>query len=109
MTNRTEGATTDAPRSNGPTRRDALGRGLIAIAGIALAGVSARQARAQQPKLAQSAVQYVERYAVEGKDCDDCMHYIDGPTRNAPGTCKIVEGAISPHGHCIAFVPKPPR
>ena len=42
-----------------------------------------------------------------GKDCDDCMHYIAPATARDPATCRIVDGAISPHGHCIAFTPKP--
>jgi hypothetical protein len=29
-----------------------------------------------------------------------------GKTAHALGTCKIVDGEISPHGHCIAFTPR---
>jgi hypothetical protein len=46
---------------------------------------------------------------MEGKDCDDCSQFVPGATPDAPGTCRIVEGAISPHGHCIAFTPKARR
>ena len=43
----------------------------------------------------------------EGKDCDDCSQFVPGETATDLGTCKIVEGAINPHGHCFAFTPKP--
>jgi hypothetical protein len=35
------------------------------------------------------------------------MQFIPGATPKANGTCKVVEGVISPHGYCIAFTPKP--
>lgn len=108
MKNRREDTKPDALRIDG-LRRAALGRGLIAIAGVAFATVSTRNAWGQQAKLAQSAVEYVDRFAVDGKDCDDCIHFIAAPSRGAPGTCRIVEGTINPHGHCIAFVPKTSR
>ena len=67
------------------------------------------QAWAAPAKLAKEAVKYVEVSADKGKDCDDCTQFIAGGWANAPGSCKIVEGAISPHGHCIAFSLKPKR
>lgn len=41
-----------------------------------------------------------------GKDCDDCIHFIPGKSAKAMGTCKIVEGPISPSGWCIEFQQK---
>ena len=35
--------------------------------------------------------------------------FIAGKTAKDLGTCKIVEGKINPHGHCIAFSPKPKK
>lgn len=55
-------------------------------------------------KLAKSDVHYTDRSPAEGRDCDDCRHFIPGRTPDAPGSCRIVEGPISPHGHCAAFV-----
>jgi hypothetical protein len=49
----------------------------------------------------------VDAGKVEGKDCDDCSQFVPGKTARDLGTCKIVEGEINPHGHCIAFTPKP--
>jgi hypothetical protein len=59
-------------------------------------------------KLAKAEVKYQDKPNA-GKDCDDCLQFILGATPNAKGTCKVVEGAISPHGYCIAFAPKPKR
>ena len=60
-------------------------------------------------KLAKSTVQYVDDGKVEGRDCDDCSQWLPGRTAKALGTCRIVEGPINPHGHCVAFSPKPKR
>ena len=94
---------------NSLSRRDALQRGLGAITGVALVSVAATGAWAADNKLAKSAVQYVDAGKDEGKDCDDCSQFIAGKTANDLGTCKIVEGKINPHGHCIAFSPKPKK
>jgi hypothetical protein len=61
--------------------------------------------RAIAAKIAKSEVKYQDKPKA-GKDCDDCMHFVPGPSAKAPGTCKVVEGAVSPHGYCIAFTPK---
>ena len=92
---------------SGASRRDALQRGLGAIAGVAIVWVAQSSALAAQNKLTKAAVQYVDAGTVEGKDCDDCSQFVAGKTAKDPATCKIVEGEINPHGHCIAFTPKP--
>jgi|1186.fasta_scaffold1139857_2 hypothetical protein len=56
-------------------------------------------------KLAKGDVQYQDR-PKDGKDCDDCMHYVRG-ANGAPSTCKVVDGPISPHGYCLAFTRQP--
>ena len=56
---------------------------------------------ARAAKLAKADVQYQDR-PKDGKDCDDCMHFLPGPIPS----CKVVEGAISPHGYCLAFTRK---
>ena len=94
---------------DGASRRVALQHGLVAITGVALVGVAETSAWAAETKLAKSAVQYVDAGKDEGKDCDDCMQFVPGKTAKDAGTCKIVEGAINPHGHCIAFSPKPKK
>ena len=93
-------------RVEGFSRRGALRHGLGAVAGVALVGVVAIGARAAETKLAKSAVQYVDAGKIPDKDCDDCIQFIAGKTAKAMGSCKLVEGEINPHGHCIAFSPK---
>jgi len=94
-----------ADRSSGldTSRRFALNRGLAGVAGVAMLCLTHHAARAADGKLSKVAVQYVDHGNVAGKDCDDCIHYLPPPTADGPATCKIVEGSISPHGHCIAF------
>ena len=41
------------------------------------------------------------------KPRDDCVQFVPGANPKAPGRCKIVEGEISRHGHCVAFSPLP--
>lgn len=96
-------------RTEGFSRRIVLQRGLGAVTGAALVGVAGTSAWAAETKLAKSAVQYVDAGKDESKDCDDCTQFVPGKTAKDIGTCKIVEGAINPHDHCIAFTPKPKK
>jgi len=88
-------------------RRDALRGGLGAIAAVAMVWFAPRSARAAPDKLSKAAVQYADTSNDAGKDCDDCSQFVPGQSIKGYGTCKIVEGDISPHGHCLAFTPKP--
>ena len=91
------------------SRRAIVKGGICALTGIAIAALTRNETSAAETKLAKSAVQYVDAGKEEGKDCDDCVQFIPGKTPAAMGTCKIVEGEINPHGHCIAFTPKPKK
>jgi hypothetical protein len=91
----------------GCARRAVLQRALGIGVGVALACTVPRSAPAATIKLEKSAVQYTDVGAVPDQDCDDCIQFVPGKTAKASGTCRIVEGPISPHGHCIAFAPKP--
>jgi hypothetical protein len=51
-------------------------------------------------------VKYVDKGDVPGKDCDDCRHYIAPAKADGPAACRLVEGAINPHRHCVAFTPR---
>ena len=57
-------------------------------------------------KLSKAEVQYRDRSDGE-KDCDDCIQFVPGSIPKTTGSCKVVAGAISPHGYCLAFTPKP--
>ena len=89
------------------SRRGALLRTAAYGIGATIAWAGATPARAQAGKLAKDAVKYVDKGDAPGKDCDGCMHYIAPASAREPAACRIVDGAISPHGHCIAFTPKP--
>ena len=91
--------------TRGVSRRQALRRGSALGLGAAVVWLAATPASAQA-KLAKDAVKYVDKGDVPGKDCDDCRHYIAPPKAGAPASCRLVEGDINPHGHCIAFTPK---
>ena len=86
------------------SRRCALRRTAALGLGAAITW-TARPASAQA-RLAKDAVKYVDQGDVPGKDCDDCMHYIAPAKADGPAACRLVEGAISPHGHCVAFTPR---
>ena len=73
------------------------------VAGLAAVPWVMRPAAAQQ-KAAKQAMQYQEQ-PKNGQKCSDCLQFIPGQ-KGANGTCKVVEGPISPNGWCAAFVKK---
>jgi hypothetical protein len=79
----------------------------LAAAGV-LPGLALASKAFAQSKLKKDAVEYQDQ-PKNGKDCDDCMHFIPGKTAKAPGECKVVEGPVSAHGYCLAFTSKPKR
>jgi len=87
-------------------RRHALKLGIGTGMGIAIALMNGGAVAAPN-KLSKDSVKYTDSGNVEGKDCDDCSQYVPGASAKDPASCKIVEGVINPHGHCIAFSPKP--
>ena len=95
----------DADRTARLSRRGALRRTAALGLGATVVWLAAPTAFAQA-KLAKDAVKYVDKGDAPGRDCDDCMHYVAPASAKDPATCRIVEGPISPHGHCLAFTPK---
>lgn len=81
------------------TRR-AFFRGAAGVAGAALAGtvIPIRIANAQQ-KASKQAMQYQDKPKGD-QECDKCMQF------EAPKSCKVVAGDISPKGWCVAFTKK---
>ena len=67
-----------------------------------LVALLAASGPARAAKLSKGEVQYRDR-PNSGKDCDDCIQFVPGANPGATGSCKVVEGAISPHGYCLAF------
>jgi hypothetical protein len=78
----------------------------IFICRASLVALLAATPTAWAAKLSKAEVQYRDR-PNSGKDCDDCIQFVPGSTPKAAGSCKVVAGAISPHGYCLAFTPKP--
>lgn len=86
--------------------RRTLIKGVALLAGAAIVPLLGKADKAfSAAKLSQTAVKYQDEPKA-GKDCDDCIQFIPGKPPAAKGTCKVVEGSISPHGYCIAFTPK---
>ncbi len=66
---------------------------------------AAMLAAATQPALAK-AKKVAVRYQDEPKsdrNCLQCRHYIAAATAGAAGTCKLVDGEISPNGWCAVW------
>lgn len=74
------------------------------IAGIALAPWLARPAHAQA-KASKQAMKYQD-HPNNDQRCDTCLQFVPGTKAGANGTCKVVDGPISPQGWCIAYVKK---
>jgi hypothetical protein len=82
-------------------------RRVLLLSAAGLAGLAVLpQAALAQGKASKASMQYQDH--PKGKqDCSGCIQFIPGKTPTAMGTCKVVEGEISPKGWCIAFAPKP--
>jgi high potential iron-sulfur protein len=84
-------------------RRTVLKRSTAWVA--VLAGLtSVWSGPASSGKVARDIVQYRDEPR-KGKACVNCWAYVNGRNQGE-GTCKVVEGPISPNGWCMAFSPK---
>lgn len=81
------------------SRRSLLRAAACAGVGLAAGAMTARRALAQQ-KASKQAMKYQDTPNGD-KKCSECMQF------EAPASCKVVEGTISPNGYCIAWVKKP--
>jgi hypothetical protein len=79
--------------SNRTTRRQVMRAGLAAVGAVVAPSTEA------QEKIAQAMVQY-QPTPKGGNKCSTCVNF------EAPASCKIVAGSISPNGWCIAYAPK---
>lgn len=89
-----------------PSRRRLFRQGAVIASGAALGGLMLEvKAPAQGGKVSKTVAKYQE--TPHGtQQCDGCMQYIPGKAASANGTCKIVEGSISPKGWCTFFTAK---
>jgi hypothetical protein len=86
-----------------PSRKEALRQLIVlpALAGLAVAGTSA----IADAKSSKSAMKY-QTTPKGSQKCSGCQLYIPGKSAKANGTCKVVEGSISPNGWCVAYTAK---
>jgi hypothetical protein len=81
-----------------PLSRRTLLSGAAFAASAAAVGLMPLRARAQQ-KVAQSAAQY-QASPKNGQQCSTCSHF------QAPSSCQVVDGSISPNGWCALYTKK---
>jgi hypothetical protein len=67
---------------------------------IGAATIIGTPTQAQAAKVSQKAVKYQDTPKGE-QHCDNCLHF------EAPSSCKLVDGAISPQGWCMIYAKKP--
>jgi len=93
-------------RAFDPSRRRLFRRGAVIASGAALGGLMLKaKASAQGGKVSQTIAKYQDK-PHGTQQCDGCLQYIPGKTPSTNGTCKIVEGDISPKGWCMFFAAK---
>ncbi|MGA8100040.1 MAG: high-potential iron-sulfur protein [Candidatus Cybelea sp.] len=87
---------------SGMTRRSFVANAVVlpALAGLLLAETTTALAKSSKAQ-----VKY-QSTPNNDKKCSQCTFYIPGSSPKADGTCKIVDGSISPNGWCSAFVAK---
>jgi hypothetical protein len=80
------------------SRRDVLKSALV-FAGTTCAGALGARSAHAQTKASKATFKYQDKPNGDQK-CSDCAQF------EPPGSCKVVEGAISPNGYCIAWAKK---
>lgn len=88
-------------------RRALIGKGIqvAAMGSVAALGALAASPAGAQAKVSQATAMYQDKPNGTQR-CDACMQFVPGKTPTSSGTCKLVEGVISPHGWCGLFVAK---
>jgi hypothetical protein len=71
----------------------------------ALAGALLAQTKPAQAKGTKAQFKY-QTTPNNGHKCSGCALFIPGSSPKASGTCKLVDGSISPTGWCTAYAAK---
>lgn len=71
----------------------------------ALAGLLLAETTRAEAKGAKAQFKYQDT-PNNGHKCSQCTFFVAASDSKAPGTCKIVDGSISPNGWCTAFSAK---
>lgn len=87
-----------------PSRRRLFRQG-AALAGGAIAAGLVLKAGAQTAKATKAVAMY-QATPHGADDCAKCVHFIPGKTPSEAGTCKLVQGSISPKGWCVFYTAK---
>lgn len=89
-----------------PSRRRLVRQGAAIASGAALGGLMLKaKAPAQGGTVSKAAAKYQDK-PNGGKECDGCQLFVPGKSSSGSGTCKVVQGDISPKGWCSFFTPK---
>lgn len=88
--------------AKGMTRRSFVANAIVlpALAGLLVAETATAQAKGSQAQFK------YQKTPNNGHKCSGCIQYVPGSNAKANGTCKIVDGSISPNGWCIAWAAK---
>jgi hypothetical protein len=97
-----KGGATMIENLNKKISRRTLLKGVVGMTGVALATVYTVTA---QGKAFKAAMKYQDKPKGD-QECSNCKFFISGKTSTANGTCRVVEGSISPTGWCTAYVKK---
>jgi hypothetical protein len=78
---------------------------LLKTAAVAFVGAAFASRAGAQAKASKQAMQYQDQ-PKNGQQCSTCLQFVPGAKPDANGTCKVVDGPISPKGWCVAYVKK---
>lgn len=84
------------------SRRTFIGSAIVLPA---LARLLTSAAVADASKASQASMHYQTSPKGDAQ-CSKCQFFIPGQDAQSNGTCRIVDGSISPHGYCMAFAAK---
>ena len=88
------------------SRRSFIGNAALLAGAAAAPALIASSAPHAQQKVPQASVKYQDK--PNGKQqCSNCLQFVPGSSPTANGSCKVVDGAISPNGYCAIWVAKP--
>jgi len=84
------------------TRRTFVANAVVlpALAGLLLAETATAQAKGTKAQFK------YQNSPSNGHKCSQCTFYVAGSSPSANGSCKLVDGSISPNGWCTAWQPK---
>ncbi len=88
--------------STGMTRRTFVANAVVlpALAGLLLTETTTADAKGSQAQFK------YQTSPKNGQKCSLCTFFMPGSSSKTNGTCKIVDGSISPSGWCTAFSAK---